>query len=74
MRIASSPEAKAVADKLASIGISESYAWQIANGKRTPSMSMALRIYRDAQIKLGPLAAATKRDIDVLERLTSDAA
>lgn len=51
------------------MGISESYASQLANAKRKPSQPLALRIYRETKIKLGPIAAATDAEIAMLEGL-----
>lgn len=71
-----SPPSPDLAEKLRSIGISESYASQIVNGRRAPSMPLALRINREIGIKLGPLAGVADDDIPVLERVhaQSDAA
>ena len=71
---AASPTSE-LAEKLRSIGISESYASQIANEKRAPSMPLALKINRALGVKLGPLVGVSDADIPVLERVhASDAA
>lgn len=56
-------------------GISVPYAWQLLNpgpdGRpRTPSLALAIRIYRATQntLKLGPIADATDAEIAILER------
>lgn len=66
---ASVTDALALALKLRSADISESYASLIANGKREPSASLAIDIYRKLGLKLGPIADATDDDINALERL-----
>lgn len=58
-------------DKLRSIGISDSYAWQIANGRRPPSLKLALRIHKKIGEKLGPLSGATAAEIAALERVNA---
>lgn len=60
---------RGVAERLRAMGISESYASQLANAKRKPSQPLALRIYRETKIKLGPIAAATDAEIAMLEGL-----
>jgi transcriptional regulator with XRE-family HTH domain len=56
-------------DFAARTGISESYAHEILNGKRTPSRRLAISIYRKTGRKLGPIDALSDDDIDVLERI-----
>ena len=51
-------------------GISRSYACEIASGKRSPSMRMAIDIYRKTGRRFGPVAAMDDADIDVLDRVT----
>jgi hypothetical protein len=58
-----------LARKLREIGISESYASLIANGRRKPSDRMAIRIWREAGIKLGPIEAASDEEIEVLAKV-----
>lgn len=65
------PEQKAAAESLRAIGISESYASQLARAKRTPSQSLALDIFRKTGLKLGPIAQATDAEISVLERVAA---
>jgi transcriptional regulator with XRE-family HTH domain len=62
-----------LAERLRGIGISESYASQLANGRRPPSLRLAIRIYRELGIKLGPLAHATAAEIAALERVSRKA-
>ena len=62
-------EPKAFAARLRSIGISASYASQIANRKRQPSLSTALDIHRHLQVKIGPLVGVVDSDLPALARL-----
>lgn len=73
MAVASNTE-RAVAERLRSIGISESYASQLARNIRKPSQPLAIRIFRQTGLKLGPIARATDEDIEALERLVGRAA
>lgn len=57
--------------RLESIGISKPYASQLASGTRTPSLGLALKIYKQLGIKLGPIAGASKADIAATERVAS---
>lgn len=54
--------------RLRSLGISESYASEIVNGRRPPSMALALRIHAELGEKLGPLADVLDDDIPALRR------
>lgn len=56
-----------LAEQLRSIGISESYASQIANEKRAPSMPLAIKIHRQLGLRLGPIKHATEDQIAALE-------
>lgn len=58
-------------ERLRSIGISDSYAWQLANRKRTPSLPLALRIHRELGVKMGPVTEATTAEIRALERVAA---
>lgn len=58
-----------IALKLREIGVNRSYAWQIANGKRPPSQRLALRIFRETGLKLGPVSALNDDEIAVLEKM-----
>lgn len=58
-----------LAERLRGIGISKSYASQIANGRRKPSDEMAIRIWRQAGIKLGPIQSASDEEIEVLAKV-----
>lgn len=51
------------------MGISRSYASEISTGIREPGQELAIKIYRKLGVKLGPIAHATKAEIDMLERL-----
>lgn len=66
----SDPLPTALAERLRSIGISGSYASQLVNKRRVPSMALALRIYREAGVKMGPLANASASEIKALESLS----
>lgn len=55
-------------------GISKSYASEIANGKRDPSRSLAIHIYRTTGWKPSPISALSEPDIDMLERIERSAA
>jgi transcriptional regulator with XRE-family HTH domain len=60
------------------VGISVPYASQILKGEgdgaRTPSLALAIRIYRATGHKLGPVAGASDAEIDTLERFQGSAA
>lgn len=60
-----------LAKKLTGIGISESYASQLANSppRRKPSLGLALKIYHKLGVKMGPLVGAMADEIPALERL-----
>lgn len=58
-----------LAERLRGLGISESYASLLARNKRPPSKPLAIHIYREIGVKLGPIAEATDDDIDALERI-----
>lgn len=55
--------------KLVGLGVNKGYASQIANGKREPSISLALRIFREIGVKLGPIKDASRSEIAALERI-----
>lgn len=65
------PDALAIAEKLRAIGISESYASQLSRSVRSPSQALAIRIFRETGIKLGPIAGASKAEIEALDRMLS---
>jgi hypothetical protein len=67
-------EPKTVAERLRCINVSGPYAWQIAHGKRAPSRKLAVRIWREAGLKLGPLAGKTDDEIQVFARFVEDVA
>jgi hypothetical protein len=62
-------DARELAERLRGIGISESYASQLANRKRKPSDPLAIRIFRETGLKLGAIEHADDADIDALARL-----
>ena len=49
--------------------LSQPYASQITTGKRKPSQSLAIKIYRRTGMKLGPIAHASDAEIDTLEKV-----
>lgn len=51
------------------LNLSRSYAWEILNGKRTPSRSLAIQIYRKTGWKHKRLAGLSDTEIDMLERI-----
>lgn len=67
-------EPKAIAERLRCINVSGPYAWQIAHGKRAPSKRLAVRIWREAGLKLGPLVGKTDAEILVFARFVEEAA
>lgn len=54
--------------RLRAIGVSASYASEIASGARMPSLALALRIYREMGEQVGKLQGMGRADIAVLER------
>lgn len=65
------PKTPSLAMQLQQIGVKKSHAYMIAWGKRSPSLSLALRIHREIGIKLGPLAEATDREIKTLDKVVA---
>lgn len=53
----------------AAVSISVPYASQILAGRRQPSTGVAVRIFREFGVKLGPIANASESDIAALERI-----
>lgn len=58
-----------LARRLVGIDISRPYASQLASGDRKPSLTLALRIYRELGLQLGPLEGAEPDEIAALEKL-----
>lgn len=50
-------------------GISKSYASEIVNGKRSPSRSLAIHIFRRTSWRHATIASLTAADIETLERI-----
>lgn len=50
------------------MGMSKGYASQISRGGRTPSLSLAIRIYHEIGVKLGPIENLSKNEIATLEK------
>jgi transcriptional regulator with XRE-family HTH domain len=71
MQNASSNE---IAERLRAAGVSASYASQLSRSVRKPSQRLAIRLYREAGVKLGPIANATDDEISALESLLGKAA
>ena len=55
--------------QLKTLGLSASYASQIAHGRRHPGLRLAIRIWRACGLKLGPMAGLRGAAIARLERL-----
>jgi len=51
------------------LGVAKGHASEILRGKTTPSQKLAIRIYREFGLKLGPLAHASKAEIETMARL-----
>lgn len=54
--------------QLRDLGISRSYASQIANGHRTPSLALSLRLHERFGVKVGPMVDKTDSEIRTLRR------
>jgi hypothetical protein len=50
-------------------GISVSYASMLLSGARVPDVELAVRLWRSAGIKLGPLATLPDADVESVARL-----
>ena len=50
-------------------GINRTYAWQIINGDRNPSLKVALKIYDATGAKFGQLTNLTKSQIKVARQM-----
>lgn len=57
---------KVIAERLRRINVSGPYAWQIAHGKRRPSLKLAFSIWRETGLKLGKLAGKPDDEIRAL--------
>lgn len=55
---------------LVQAGLSESYASQISSGKRSPSLRLALEIYRKTGLKYGQLERASAKEIGLITKLS----
>lgn len=64
-------ESPSIYERLVAIGVSKPYASQIANGYRKPSLHLALKIFRETGLKLGPLFGASEDDIASAIRLST---
>ncbi len=51
------------------VGISKGYASDMLQGKKTPSDTMALKVFRATGLKLGPVANLDDAEIAVLEKM-----
>jgi hypothetical protein len=54
---------------LKALGLSRSYASQLARGMRLPGLPLAIRIWRQTGEKLGPIAGLGRAEIARLEHL-----
>jgi transcriptional regulator with XRE-family HTH domain len=65
-----------LAERLVGIGISQSYASQLANSppRRKPSLKLALEIHEKLGVKLGPLQDVSPKDIPALKKYAGLAA
>lgn len=54
--------------RIHNLGISRGHASDVASGVKPPSLKLAIRIYRQIGIKLGPIAHATPREINAMEK------
>lgn len=56
-------------DLVSQLGISKGHASGVLSGTQTPSLKLAVSIYRSFGVKLGPLAGASIAEIKALERM-----
>jgi hypothetical protein len=56
-------------NSIRAMGVNRSYAWQICHGKRAPSQKLAIRIFRETGLRMGPVADLTDAQIDVLAQI-----
>lgn len=54
---------------LIQIGVSRSYASQIANGHREPPLELSLKLFKICGLKIGKLSNAFEADIDAIIRV-----
>lgn len=52
-------------------GISRVYAWQLLEGKREPSLELALQIYDKTGVQLGKLNGLTPAEIQTSRKLAA---
>jgi transcriptional regulator with XRE-family HTH domain len=52
-------------------GISRVYAWQLLEGKREPSLELALQIYDQTGVQLGKLNGLTPAEIQTSRKLAA---
>jgi transcriptional regulator with XRE-family HTH domain len=60
------PEVEVIVTALRDIGISAPYASQIARNKRTPSPTMALRIFRETGLRFGVFRGASQEETAIM--------
>lgn len=65
------PKPPSLAKTLIGAGVKRSHAYMIAKGDRDPSLGLALQIYNQTKLQLGPLEGASKREIDTLAEVHS---
>ncbi len=57
--------------RIVALGVSRSYASEIVSGNRSPSVPLAIRIFRKIGVKLGPLVNASEDEINALESVNA---
>jgi hypothetical protein len=61
-------ERKILCARLRAMGLSAPYAWQVAQEKRPPSLPLAIEIWDELDVKLGPLKGRTAVQIGTLKK------
>lgn len=62
-------QALRVKDLHEGLGVSKGHASEILSGETSPSLKLAIKIFRRFGTKLGPIAGASKIEIDTLEKV-----
>lgn len=60
---------QSVALRLVGLGVANGYAYDIANGNRKGSITLALRIFRESGLKVGRLTGLSDEEIALLEKM-----
>lgn len=58
--------------RLVGLGVNKGYASQISRGQRAPSLKLALKLFREGGLKIGPLSDASKSAIASLDKATAE--